>query len=179
MSRKLLVLDIDGTMVNCDDRPPSDQRPWYDTTFDLPKRGGSERFYVQIRPGLPDFLIEAAKDYDLAVWTASSYEYAEAMLKAITPEGITYKKVFGGDRCIRKYNSWDYTTTTIKPLRKIWKGYGRTKTLIVDDTRATYCQNHGNAIAIRTYTGAKDDELQKILTILKQRKDALDVRLIR
>lgn len=174
MNRKLLVLDIDGTMVNCDDRPLS----WYDTTFDLPTRGGQERFYVQIRPGLSDFLTEASKDYDLAVWTASSYDYAQAILKQITPPGITYKKVFGGDRCIRKRDTWEYTVTTIKPLRKIWKGYGRTRTLIVDDTRVTYCQNYGNAIAIQTYTGAKeDDELQKMLTILKQRKDSGDVRL--
>jgi RNA polymerase II subunit A small phosphatase-like protein len=170
-ARKLLVLDIDLTLIYSSVK----ELPEADFTFSL----GKEVFWVKRRPYLTEFLTEMAQLYDLAIWSASSRPYIEAILKHILPEGISLVRVYDGRRCtVKDITFGDTSRTVIKKLRKMWRGpYNRTNTLILDDTPVTYCQNYGNAIPIYRYYGSDTDtELLRVNQLLRDLVNVPNVR---
>jgi RNA polymerase II subunit A small phosphatase-like protein len=134
---------------------------------------GNIRFYK--RHGLDAFLQECNTLFTLAVWSAASKDYVEAVVTAIfIPLDIKLAFVWSGARTTRKWDHFNGDLITIKPLRKIWrrKQWHRTNTLIVDDTPRTYCQNYGNAIRIATWSrlDTADVEFERVLDILRYKQ---------
>lgn len=172
-SRKLLVLDLDHTLIYASET----EIDGADFTFSL----NGEVFWVKQRPHVTKFLTDMAHLYDLAVWSASSRSYIEAILKHILPPTISLVRVYDGRRCTVKYTTFgDNARTVIKKLRKMWRGpYNRTNTLILDDTPATYCQNYGNAIPINRYYGSDTDtELLRVNQLLRDLVNVPNVRAV-
>jgi len=66
--RKLLVLDLDETLIYATDQPLS-----------VPEGFRVGPYYVYLRPHLRRFLESCAVHFDIAVWTASSVDYAAAV----------------------------------------------------------------------------------------------------
>lgn len=88
MDRKLLVLDIDGTLVFAE----------YDSWVDeeLISLNGKPHFTIQFkdesdfisvwkRPFLDEFLEWALNNFDVAIWSASGKEYVHAIVQTIFP----------------------------------------------------------------------------------------------
>ena len=178
LSRKLLILDLDSTLIFSSDQPSVP----YNFTFVPP---GGARFWVVLRPGLYEFLSDAAADYDLAVWTAGGYNYAAEIVSRIIPFDINLKFVYDNRKCVKKVSTWGPAEGVIlfKPLKKVWKrktsGYTKKNTLILDDTPMTYCKNYGNAIPIKSFVGdPADRELERVGKLLKMLRDVEDVRLV-
>lgn len=171
MDRKLLVLDLDYTLVYPSDREISDA----DFTITV-----GETYWIKKRPYLEQFLVEAAQYYDLAVWSASDAAYVHAILARIIPAHIKLVFVYCGDRCTIKRDTFMNWHIIIKDLKKVWRRkrwpYRRHNTLIVDDTPSTYIRNRGNAISIAAYNGDTDVELTRISQLLTEYKDLLNVR---
>ncbi len=160
-SDKLLILDLDETLVHSVEKSlerPSDFRVY--------------EYEVYKRPGVEKFLLACADMFEMAVWTSSGHEYANEVIKHIFPKSVQLKFIFTGERCTR---CWDYEVGNpyyIKNLKKVKrKGYSLEKVLIIDDTPEKLSRNYGNLIRVQEYHGSLDDEelflLLKYLEIIK------------
>lgn len=190
-NRKLLVLDIDSTLVWADYQ----EVPGADTVLWVRK----VPVWVKKRPGLDAFLAYCFANYDVAIWSAASKEYvqkiAEYLISGIAElTGVPRSWVFvmSGERCTQHYSfnqdNDNYRMYVLKKLQKIWtaskyKKYTRYNTLVVDDDSDTYLKNYGNAIPIAAYYGpscdARDNdvELVRVQKILEAKRDIPNVRL--
>lgn len=150
------------------------------------------------RPYLKEFLAFCFTHFkSVNIWTAASLEwYSHAFtetLKSALPISYTeFNHVWCGNRCVQITNykaiadgDWYPPRLNIKPLRKVWKRFhqdmNRRNTLIVDNTRATYQRNYGNAIPIIDYhesAARTDTELLKLIAFLHSLLQVEDVRFI-
>ncbi len=192
-SRKLLILDIDGTMIFAEEKSKLIyMQVEQHHHFELD--GGS--ILVWKRPNIDEFLEWCFEYYDIGIWSASGSEYVHSVLTHIIPDHLRSKVKFiwTSMRCTRTYQQRSLDTygvpITIKKLNKLWRKkksrsdnlnsverYDRRNTLIVDDTPATYQKNYGNAIPITSYTGNwRDSELKRVKDVLELLISSNDVR---
>lgn len=175
----LLILDLDETLLHASTRELG--RPADFTLFD---------YHVYLRPHLPEFLREASRHFELAVWSSAADDYVAEVVRRIFPADVPLAFVWGRSRCTYCFNHhafeesghadyrdhYDYVKV-LKKLRR--RGYRLERVLIVDDTPAKAKRNFGNAIYPSEYLGQPhDDELLRLLAYLLQLKDAENVRLI-
>ena len=155
---KLLILDIDETLIHSSEKQ-LDRIP----DFRL------DKYFVYIRPGLKEFISNCSKLFNLAIWTASSSEYAIEVIKNIFPDDLRLEFIFTGERCLLKRNLDLDVIEIFKPLKKVKrKGYLLNNILIVDDTAKTFKYNYGNGILIKEYLGeSNDNELSLLLKYLE------------
>ena len=141
-----------------------------------------DRYFVYKRPGLDEFLSTCAAWFKMAVWTASSSDYARTVIENIFPNEIQLSFVFTREKCVFKPDtrSIEYTIQTIKPLKKVKrKGFDLEKVIIVDDKSSTFSRNYGNAILVKKYHGEKDDmELSLLLKYLQKIRDIENIRCV-
>lgn len=193
--RKLLILDIDGTMIFAKEKAQLIYRPVEQHHhFELDE--GS--ILVWKRPDIDEFLEWCFEHYDIGIWSASGSEYVHSVLIHIIPDHLRSKVKFiwTSMRCTRKYQQRSLDTYAvpiiIKRLQKLWRkkrsrsdnpnsigSYNRRNTLIVDDTPSTYQKNYGNAIPIASYTGSlRDSELKRVKHVLELLISSNDVRTV-
>ena len=154
MTNKLLILDIDETLVYSTEKA-------LDRTCDF----RIEQYFVYKRPYLEKFLNICAENYDIAIWTSSSKLYAEAILAEIMPSNLELKFVFSREQCTLRFNELDFKYSYTKNLKKVKKrGYKLENILMVDDTPRKLEKNYGNLIIIKEYSGDIDDNELKILS---------------
>ncbi len=151
--RPLLILDLDETLVHA----APGTRPG--VAFRVGPYG------VLPRPHLEDFLRQAAAEYELAVWTSSSADYAETMVGEITARsGTRMTFVWARERCTRQLHPETREDYWLKDLRKIRRaGYDLRRVLVVDDTPLKLARSYGNLVLVRPFTGdPADDELRRL-----------------
>jgi carboxy-terminal domain RNA polymerase II polypeptide A small phosphatase len=168
-SNKLLILDLDETLIYASEEPLS--KP-----FDLKL----DRYFIYKRPGLENFLLQCFKKFRLAIWTASSTDYACQVIKEIFPEEVKLEFVFTNERCLFRFNLETGDQEIIKPLKKVQKkGYSLNNIIVVDDLKETFQRNYGNAILVSKYFGDMEDkELHLLLEYLNILHNVDDVRKI-
>lgn len=141
--------------------------------------------WVKKRPGVDKFLAMCHPLYDLAVWSASSRPYIDAIVSHVIPYPLVF--IYDGHRCTyHAHFDWngDKSRMNLKKLCKVWRlrryHYNRTNTLILDDDSETYMQNYGNSIPIAPYHGSDtdDEELDRVTLILKTTHQVSDVRFV-
>ncbi|MBC8110643.1 MAG: HAD family hydrolase [Verrucomicrobia bacterium] len=176
----LLILDLDETLIHA-------------TEIDLEKKHDFQLFSYQVhkRPHVEAFLQTMNKYFDLAIWSSASDDYVAEVVKNIFPPDICMQFVWGRSRCTRqtlydsdglvRYNSSGYIdqeyTKQFKKLRKA--GFDLKKVLMVDDTPEKLANSYGNAVYIKPYQGATEDEELLILAeYLVTLKDAENVRIL-
>ena len=105
---KLLILDIDETLIYSSEKQ-LDRIP----DFKL------DEYFVYIRPGLNEFISDCSKLFSLAIWTASSSEYAREVIKNIFPKDLQLEFIFTGERCLLRRNLDLDVIEIFKPLKKV------------------------------------------------------------
>jgi carboxy-terminal domain RNA polymerase II polypeptide A small phosphatase len=168
--RKLLVLDLDETMV-------------FATKDELPgvhEDGRFEDYIIYKRPYLNEFLHAVSKVFRLAVWSSAGDVYVSEVVKAITPEGVQFDFVWGRSKCSRRHNRAFDEYYWEKRVEKFVKhGFGLEGIIIVDDTREKTAANYGNAIYISEYSGdPQDRELMQLLRYLTALNNVENVRVV-
>ena len=166
---KLLILDIDETLIYSSEKQ-LDRIP----DFRL------DEYFVYIRPGLEEFIFNCSKLFNLAIWTASSSEYAREVIKNIFPDDLQLEFIFTGERCLVKRNLDLDVFEIFKPLKKVKrKGYSLNHILIVDNIAETFKYNYGNGILVKEYLGEDDDrELFLLFKYLEMIGTEENVRMI-
>jgi Dullard-like phosphatase family protein len=165
----LLILDLDETLI-------------YSTESKLV---GSDNFiideyFVYKRPGLDKFLDFIFPIYDVAIWTSSSEDYAQEVVKNIFPQNYPLKFIYGRTKCTLTF-LWDQNeyiyAKNLSKLRK--KKYSLEKILIIDDSPEKLRRNYGNHIRVEPFVGSNDDlELFRLIKYLEKIKLSENVRII-
>lgn len=176
----LLILDLDETLIHASAVKIRD-----DFDFQV------YHYYVYQRPGLTEFLTRCGAHFTLAVWSSASDDYVRAVVSQIFPPTLPLAFVWGRSRCTRfrlpeldeqGFTSLDYATSYefAKRLKKVTRqGFDLKRTLIVDDTPEKVSHNYGNAIYIKPFVGARDDqELAYLADYLLTLKNEANVRTI-
>jgi carboxy-terminal domain RNA polymerase II polypeptide A small phosphatase len=91
--RPLLILDLDETLVHARETAPADRPPCDFTVFSFP---------VWRRPHLAEFLLTAGAWFDLALWTAATPPYAQAIVERIIPAELPLRFVWTRAECTRR-----------------------------------------------------------------------------
>ena len=168
-SDKLLLLDLDETLIHATASP-------LETTPDLQ----FDAYHIYKRPGLEQFLMNISQHFTLGVWSSASNDYVEEIVKMITPPTIEWFMVWGKSRCTIKR---DYNLDTYyfeKRLDKVKnKGFKLEQIIIVDDSPEKSRSNYGNAVYIAPFEGDKNDhELTYLYDYLLTLKEVNNIRSI-
>ncbi len=94
--RKLLVLDLDETLVHSSFKPV----PNTDYKLQIDVDGTLYNVYVLKRPGVDEFLERVSQHYEVVIFTASLPQYANPLLDLLDPKGLIQGRLF---RQVRDY----------------------------------------------------------------------------
>lgn len=154
MTRPLLILDLDETLVYAAEQP-------LERTLEC--RVGP--YFVYRRPGVDVFLDTVSRWFEPAIWTSSSCDYAYAMLDTAFPNGPEWKFVWARERCTRRYHPELQAEYWLKDLQKIRRlGYALERTVMVDDSPEKLQRHYGNLVRVSPFMGDSADEELPLLT---------------
>ena len=196
-SPKILVLDLDETLIHSTSRSPSNLSSGRTTTSgflgletagavlglranDNPRRirphmvevvldGRSVLYHVYKRPWTDYFLRKVASWYTVVVFTASVQEYADPVIDWLDQgRGLISARLFR-ESCTFKAGSY------VKNLAVVDQDLS--KVCLVDNSPASYRLNRANGIPVEGWTSDPNDEaLLDLLPVLDSLRFASDVR---
>lgn len=145
---KLLVLDLDETLVHACDGP-----------LERPPDHVIGAYSIYRRPHLEAFMEAVFDAFEhVGVWTASTLPYAEPVLDTFVDRS-RLAFVWGRERCTYHYDTDTYEAVLLKPLQKLRRvGYRREHVLYVDDSPEKIQRSYSNLVPIRPFVGNLDDE---------------------
>jgi len=169
---KLIVLDLDGTLIDTSSKG----------IYKIETNLGT--LMLTPRPHLQEFLNYCFDNFNVGIYTAATRPYALDVLKIILNDShfskIKFLKCY--DNCSRRvsneikgeFNDGD-NYIIYKPLKSIWNknigrknGWTKDNTLIIEDTPETCIKNYGNAIYVPSFKYyKKDDTLKNLIYFIK------------
>lgn len=148
--RKLIVLDIDETIVFVEDKYYFQDNKKLIPDFEL----YNGKYFGIKRPYLNQFLRDLNKKYDLAVWTAGSKDYAFAIWKIVF-EPLKIRLKFMWDK--------ENMTDGYKDLENVRKVFPKYDSIIAVDDQSGYYKNSGDLILVKRFVGNENDtELMRV-----------------
>jgi len=166
IGRKTLVLDLDETLVHSSFRATNHA----DITITVELEGEHHRVYVRKRPGVDEFLIQAAQMYEVVVYTASMAKYANPLLDELDTKNVVAFRLFR-EACTR------HTSGYMKDLSKL--GRDLKQVIIIDNSPICYALQPDNAIPIRTWRDdTTDRELLDLIPILYSLAEVEDIPVV-
>jgi Dullard-like phosphatase family protein len=162
--KKLLLLDLDETLVHSENF--AENTP-YDFIIDfMDEEGGSlDSIGVYFRPYLTEFLEKLSEHYTIGVFTASTQEYADAVVGQIDPEEKLVSLKLYRQHCtsVNDYYVKDLSMFTNVPRKDM---------LMLDNFIYSFALDLENGIPIKPYYKGKDDyELEYLCNLLMQIKN--------
>ena len=169
-TKKLLVLDLDETLVHTVEQPLAGLEP------DL----YVGEYIVYKRPHVDTFLTRASVLYNLAIWSKGGTGYVVPTVRELMKAHPQPLFVWSFPRCTRRFDREAWQEYHIKDLKKVRsQGFPKERTLIVDDDPRNAERNFGNAITIEPFNGEKDDrELLYLAEYLESLASAPNFRTI-
>jgi len=170
-----VVLDMDETLVHA--QIVSDEE--LDAGL-APQDNDPDVFYVNVngilvqvrkRPFLDEFLREAAKNFELIVFTAGCPDYAAPILDIIDPTRTLFRYRLFRQHCMFNTFMGNY----VKDLRIVNRNLQRT--VLVDNNVHSFLMQLGNGIPIQSFFDQKEDkELVYLSRLLHNLSFEVDVR---
>ena len=161
--KKLLLLDLDETLVHSELRHPSNYKSLdklkenskcYNRSFSYIENDYKYYFDIYFRPYLFDFLHEIKNYFDLAIFTASSKGYADTIIDYIDPDNQIFKFRLYREACI-PIHQYVY----IKDLRII-KNFDEKNIILMDNSFYSFINQPSNGMLIYSfYSNHKDNQL--------------------
>ncbi len=170
MTRHLLILDIDETLIHASE-----------TELDHAADFRLLAYHAYRRPGLESLLEAAFAAFEVGIWTSSGREYAAAALPEICGTRLDELAfVMTADSCTRRYDPELGEYYWVKDLKKIKRlGYSLDRVIMLDNTPKKLERNYGNLVRIDDFTGnAQDEELARVLPFLLWLAEQPNVRSI-
>jgi TFIIF-interacting CTD phosphatase-like protein len=167
-ARRLIVFDLDETVVHAPDEPLR--------TACRTHHFGQDA--VIERPHVEALLRALQPTYALAIWTSGAREYGEFVAEHVFRPHVSVDFVWGAERCTQRYDFELGKHYPIKDLRKVFRrGYAREHVLMVDNTPRKLERNYGNLVHVRDFVGdPADEELLALTEFLLSLATAPDVR---
>ena len=189
-NKKILVLDLDETLIHADfnEEFENNENIKYDAklsfysdeynsntvkdddnesmiTDDDSKDYSNEKILntvgIFLRPGVKQFLEEVSKYFEVGIFTASVPEYADAAINYLDPDKKYIKFRLYRNNCINVGN-----LLRVKNL-KIFKNIPLKKIILVDNNMYSFTPQLNNGILINSFFNDKNDnELSNVLSYL-------------
>ena len=155
--KKLLILDLDETLVHADFENLSQN---YDLEIQFKDKNEIFSVGVFLRPYLNEFLDSTSKIFDIGIYTGSVKAYADAILDRIDPTKIYFKFVLYREDCININDK-----ICIKDLNIF--GIPLNKIVIIDNSLYSFSNQLSNGILITSfYQNKNDTQLKDVLSYL-------------
>jgi len=161
--KKTLVLDLDETLVHCSLHGLADP----DLVFSLEILDKLYSVFVNLRPGVGEFLEQMSTNYEIVVFTASMRNYADKVLDLIDPQGFVSFRLYR-DHCNQRLEGM------VKDLALL--GRDLAKVVMIDNSQVSFMLQPDNGIHICNFYEGLDDELEQLYPLLQELIDAEDVR---
>jgi RNA polymerase II subunit A small phosphatase-like protein len=164
---KLLILDIDETLLYA-----TESQLAHGHDFE------ADQYFVYLRPYLREFLEFCFEHFRVAVWTSSNEWYAQFIIEKLFRDKNKLEFVWSRERCVRKFNSMEYSFTYIKDLKKVKKrGYSLEKIIMVNDSPEKLVRNYGNLVRVTPFYGdQRDEEFLDLMSYLEHLKFHENIR---
>ena len=175
-NKKLLILDIDETLVHSDlDFSLKEKIPKYDTILHF---NSEEEKNIPIplilRPGIKKFLNYAVQEFDLVVFTASDKQYADAIIDYIEKDKKYFKMKLYRNHCI-----FIEPGLYIKDLRIFSDFKNLEDIIILDNSLFSFANQLNNGILITSFFSDMNDTfLENVKCYLEFIKNEKDIRVI-
>ncbi|KAL4151612.1 hypothetical protein PRNP1_008554 [Phytophthora ramorum] len=176
--RLALVLDMDECLVHSKfqnevEYRQSEFRPEqledFADSFEIVMDDG-ERAVVNKRPGLDRFLEEAAKHYDVYVFTAGLEAYGKPILDELDPKGNLFAGRFFRESCQQRKGMF------LKDLSVV-RGGDLSRVILVDNNPVSFLMQPSNGIPVPSfYDDANDRTLESLSKVLASLQEVEDVR---
>ena len=169
MNRKLIILDLDETLVHGKENPHDDKYHFK-----------TEKYHVYKRPHVTEFLEFCKDHFKVAVWTSSGEEYASDVVCNVFGNEYPLEFLWSRRKCTPSFDHKEFKQEYIKNLRKVKnKGYPLERVIMVDDTPFKLSKNYGNLVRVEEFLGdPKDIELKALVNYLLILKEVENVRCI-
>lgn len=166
--RKLLVLDLDETLIHATEEPLDREGDFVVASY-----------HVYTRPHLNEFLEFAFNEFDVGVWTSAGHEYASDVVSAVFKRA-TPLFLFSSRRCTLRR---DLSTGEYVPVKRLSKlkslGYKLEHIIAVDDTPEKHKENYGNLVQVPEYKGeVHDTELPLLSEYLRSLASEPNIRVV-
>jgi carboxy-terminal domain RNA polymerase II polypeptide A small phosphatase len=162
----LLILDLDETLIHSSEHQLERQADF---------RVGS--YFAYKRPHLEAFLEVCFAHFEVAVWTASTEDYASQIVNEVF--GTRALKFFWSrERCTLRYFEDIGDRIYTKPLAKVRNsGFNLERVIVVDDLAENLHDAYGNLVQVKRFLGDSSDiELQKLAQYLPHLAQKANVR---
>ncbi|CAJ0564452.1 unnamed protein product, partial [Mesorhabditis spiculigera] len=163
INKKCLVIDLDETLVH------SSFKPVKNPDFVIPVEidGCIHQVYVLKRPFVDEFLAHVGEKFECILFTASLAKYADPVSDLLDKRNVFRSRLFR-EACV--FHKGNY----VKDLARL--GRDLNKTLIMDNSPASYAFHPENAIAVQTwFDDPHDSELLEVLPLLDRLADCESV----
>jgi TFIIF-interacting CTD phosphatase-like protein len=170
MNKKLLILDLDETLVYASEAPLDTAAECFELA----------RYWVYKRPHLAEFIEFCLQHFKVAVWTSGNESYAADVVNELFNEPSELEFVWSRARCTQHFDDYDFSHEWLKNLKKVKRrGYPLEQTIMVDNTPRKLLNNYGNLVRVRDFEGAAcDTELLSLMHYLLTLKEVSNVRAI-
>ena len=195
-NKKILVIDLDETLMHTSFQKIENPDLIIKLYSNINKKDEKEKdnndnketnskfieAFVRIRPGVDQFLSQMSKYYDIYVYSASSKNYLNSIIKNIDKNNII-KKCFCRDDCIKyvedheeDFDKPNDKFNYVKDLKKINKELRNI--VFIDNNAISFKLQEKNGIPIKSWFDDYEDiELYKLIPILKNLSGFYDVRI--
>lgn len=171
MTQKLLILDLDETLIHASEKQLSRESDFI----------VGNKYFVHKRPFVGNFLTWAFDNFQVAVWTSATDDYAAEIIENVF-SGFQNKLsfVWSRERCTPSLDFESRETFWEKKLTKLGRrGYKLENVIVVDDSPQMWRSSYGNLVTVKPYFGeTEDDELEKLILYLDILKNVENVRKI-
>ncbi|CAI5439240.1 unnamed protein product [Caenorhabditis angaria] len=153
--KKCLVIDLDETLVH------SSFKPVKNPDFVIPVEidGVEHQVYVLKRPYVDEFLARVGEMFECVLFTASLAKYADPVADLLDKKGVFRARLFR-EACVFHKGNF------VKDLSRLGRLLERT--LIIDNSPASYAFHPENAVPVQTwFDDPADTELLDILCHLE------------
>ena len=163
--KKLLLLDLDETLIHTEYPIVEENINKYDTIIRFKVDNEPDEEYhelgLYLRNGVRKFLSLLNNYFNLAIFTASDKDYANAIIRYLDPNKNIFKFCFYRYNCVNVND-----LTCIKDLRII-ENIDLRKTILIDNNIYSFANQLNNGILINSFYGEKNDvELFNVLGYL-------------
>lgn len=169
IEKKLLILDLDETLVFATEE-----------ILERPQDFIVGEYFVYKRPFLKEFIEFCLENFEVAVWTSSTHNYATKIVEEIFPNSNELKFFWSRLRCAIRYDQELQVTYFEKMMSKVRKRkYDLEKVIVIDDSPEKWRNSYGNLVRVKPFFGETDDnELQTSILYLERLKMAENIRKI-
>ena len=177
-SKKILLLDLDETLIHADFNCEHDQAISNSLKYDkiiefISDANENISVGIFIRNGVKNFLSEVSKYFDVGIFTASVKEYADAVINFLDPDKKLIKYRLYRNNCIL-FNE----IFSVKDLRIL--NIDLKNVILIDNSMYSFAAQLSNGVLINSFYGDKNDNelynlLNYLLNFVLYAKDVRDV----